>query len=152
MNIATTRFVIALVLGLVFAVTPPSRAAKAPVSQANLEKQAVLVVSGTVNGVTSKTEKSKVETGFGIHRDKVFRIKVKVAAVSKGSGVKAGDEIEVVAWKPAKRIPPVVGLQGHETIPKKGERVVVYVEGKDGKAFKPILPNGISIEKKKGTP
>ena len=152
MNVSLNRLVVVLVLvlGISFFVGGDARAAKAPVSKANLEKQAMLVVSGTVLGVASKTEKSKVETGVGIHRDEVFRIELKVVGVKKGGGVKAGDVIEIAAWQPAKRIPPVPGLQGHETIPGKGDEVIVYVEGKDGKAFKPILPNGISVVKKKG--
>ena len=78
----------------------------------------------------------------------LFRsIKVKVKTVSKGNGVNPGDEIEVVAWQPASRIPPVIGLQGHGPIPKKGDTVKVYLEGNGGKAFEPIMPNGIVIEK-----
>ena len=56
-----------------------------------------------------------------------------------------GDEVEVEAWQPVHRIPPLAGLQGHGSIPKKGDMVTVYVEGKKGKAYEPILPNGIVI-------
>ena len=62
--------------------------------------------------------------------------------------MKADEKITIVAWQPALRIPPLPGLQGHESIPKKGDRVTVYLEGKKEKAYVPILPNGIVIEKK----
>lgn len=143
------RFVIALIIGCVVSGTVSSPAAKAPVDAVDLEKGATSIVVGTVVDVKSKTEKSKIETGFGIHRDKVFTIKLKVSVVLKGSGLKAGDEIELRAWRPSTRIPPHPGLQGHEAIPAKGDRVKVYADGKDGNAFKPILPNGMVIEAKK---
>ena len=121
--------------------------AKAPVSPEGLQQEATHIVSGTVIEVTSKTQKSKVETAWGINRDRVFKIKVKVKRVSKGNGVNAGDEIEVVAWQPASRIPFMPGLQGHGPIPNKGNTVKVYLQGKGGNAFEPIMPNGIVIEK-----
>ena len=61
--------------------------------------------------------------------------------------MEADDEIEIEAWKPVRRIPPIPGLQGHGSIPKKGDKVTVYVKGKKGIAYEPILPNGIVIEK-----
>ena len=138
-------------LGGFLAVFPISTwAAKAPVSAEELKKEATHIVSGTVVQITSKTQKSKVEKAWGIHRDRVFKIKLDVKTVSKGTGVKAGDKIEIVAWKPARRIPRLPGLQGHDSIPQKGDTVTVYLKGKEGNAFRPILPNGIVIEKGTG--
>ena len=123
-------------------------AAKAPLSPEQLKKQASHVITGKVVEVTSKDQKSEVERGIGIHVDRVFTIKLKGKTISKGTGVEADDEIEIEAWKPVRRIPPIPGLQGHGSIPKKGDTVTVYVKGKNGKAYEPILPNGIVIEKK----
>ena len=122
-------------------------AAKAPLSPEQLKKQASHVITGKVVEVTSKDQKSEVERGIGIHVDRVFTIKLKVKTISKGTGVEADDEIEIEAWKPVRRIPPIPGLQGYGSIPKKGDKVTVYVKGKKGKAYEPILPNGIVIEK-----
>lgn len=122
-------------------------AAKAPLSEAELRQTAVHVVSGAVLSVAVSKEKSKIEKGLGIHRDKVYRITLRVDVVSKTGDepVTVGQKIELIAWQPALRVPPVPGLQGHESIPKKGDRVTAYLKGTDGKAFKPILPNGLRI-------
>lgn len=104
-------------------------------------------MSGTVVEVTSKTQKSTVEKAAGIHRDRVFSITIQVVTVLKGTGIKAGAQIQVEAWQPSKRIPPLPGLQGHESIPKKGDTATFYLKGEKGKPFKPLLPNGISIKK-----
>lgn len=123
------------------------QAAQAPMSQEALEQDAILIVTGEVVSMTSKTRKSTVERSLGIHRDRVYTIKLKVASVSKGSGVKVDEEIWIEAWQPATRIPPVPGSQGHEGLPGKGDTVTVYAAGKNGKAFAPFVPNGIEIKK-----
>ena len=123
-------------------------AAKAPLSLKELKKKASHIISGKVVEVTSENQKSRIETGIGIHRDRVYAIVLQVKKISKGTGVKADEKIAIEAWQPALRIPPLPGLQGHESIPKKGDRVTVYLEGKKGKVYLPILPNGIVIEKK----
>jgi len=135
--------------GLLALLATTAWAAKAPLSSEELKKQASHIVSGTVVEVTSHTRKSKVEKAWGIHRDRVFRIKLKVTTVSQGTGINAGDEILLTAWQPSMRIPPLPGLQGHESIPQKGDSVTVYVKGHDGDAFEPLLPNGIVIAKGK---
>ncbi len=124
---------------------PNARAAKAPLSPDALRKAASHIVQGKVVRISSKIQNSKVERAFGTHRDRVFTIKLKVATILKGTGLNEGDEIEVLVWQPSSRIPPLPGLQGHEKIPNKGDKVTVYVKGKKGKAYEPILPNGITI-------
>ncbi|NNE92974.1 MAG: hypothetical protein HKN23_15120 [Verrucomicrobiales bacterium] len=120
-------------------------AAKAPVGKEELKKTATHIFTGEVVDVQSKETKSKIEKGLGIHTDRIYTIKIKIASVKKGKGVAVGDEIIVEAWRPAKRIPPEPGLQGHESIPKKGGHVTIFVKEVNGKKFKPILPNGIEI-------
>jgi len=123
-------------------------AAKAPLSLKELKKKASHVITGQILEVTSENKKSRVEKAVGIHRDRVYTILLAVKNMSKGTGVKAEEEIIIEAWQPALRIPPLPGLQGHESIPKKGDVVTVYLDGRKGKAYLPILPNGIMIEKK----
>ena len=125
------------------------QAAKVPMSQKELEKESSHIVSGKVISVTTKGQKSKVERALGLHRDRVYTIKLKVASVSKGAGVKVGQQILIGAWQPSTRIPPVPGLQGHEPIPAKGDTVKMYLlKNKKAKAYEPLLPNGIEITKK----
>ena len=69
------------------------QAAKVPMSQKELEKESNLIVSGKVISVTTKVQKSTVERALGLHRDRVYTIKLKVASVTKGTGVKVGQEI-----------------------------------------------------------
>ena len=125
------------------------QAAKVPMSPKELEKESSHIVSSKVISVTAKVQKSKIERALGLHRDRVYTIKLKVASVSKGTGVKVGQEILIGAWQPSTRIPPVPGLQGHEPIPEKGDTVKMYLlKNKKAKAYEPLLPNGIEITKK----
>ena len=103
------------------------QAAKVPMSPKELKKESSHIVTGKVISVTAKVQKSKIERALGLHRDKVYTIKLKVASVSKGAGVKVGQEILIGAWQPSTRIPPVPGLQGHEPIPEKGDTVEMYL-------------------------
>lgn len=142
----------AVVLGLT-----SSWAAKAPVSDDKLKKNAQAIVSGKVLEVTSEVKPSKVETGPGTHRDTVFTITIEVETVSKGDKVKAGDKIKVLAWKTHTRQPNEPGLQGHGSIPRKGNVVTCHLKGtgfylKKSKAstFVPIHPNGIKVDKPEG--
>jgi len=124
-------------------------AAKVPMSPKELEKESSHIVSGKVISVTTMVQKSKIERSLGLHRDKVYTIKLKVESVSKGAGVKMGQEILIEAWKPSTRIPPVPGLQGHEPVSGKGDMVKMYLlKNKKEKAYQPLLPNGIVIIKK----
>jgi len=134
----------------VFAIgTVGLQAAKVPMSPKELEKESSHIVSGKVISVTTKVQKSKIERSFGLHRDKVYTIKLKVASVWKGAGVKVGQEILIEAWQPSTRIPPVPGLQGHQPVPGKGDAVKMYLlKNKKEKAYQPLLPNGIVITKK----
>ena len=125
------------------------QAVKVPMSQKELEKESNHIVSGKVISVTVKVQKSKIERALGLHRDKVFTIKLKVVSVSKGAGVKVGQEILIEAWQPSTRIPPLPGLQGHEPVSAKGDTVKMYLlKNKKAKAYQPLLPNGIEITKK----
>ncbi len=140
------QLVALLIAALLLLGVPACLAAKAPISDAERKKQASHIVTGEVVSVTSKVQKSTIETGQGMHRDKVFSIRVRVKEISKGKDLESGDEILVLAWQPHTRVPPLPGLQGHTTIPKKGARATFYLK-KDGQSYAPLLPNGIDVEK-----
>jgi hypothetical protein len=103
--------------------------------------------------VTTQKTVFRSERGL-FNRDRVFKIRLKVATVSKGSEVKPGEEITIVAWKAHRRLPWHAGPQGHGSIPKKGDAVTLYLspqgnaQGKEGTVFRPLLPNGIVVQKK----
>ena len=125
------------------------QAAKVPMSPKELEKESSHIVSGKVISVTTKVQKSKVERALGLHRDRVYTIKLKVTSVLKGNGVKVDQEILIEAWQPSTRIPPLPGLQGHEPVPRQGDEVKMHLlKNKKEKAYQPLLPNGIEIIKK----
>ena len=128
-------------------------AAIAPLSQKQLDEQSELIVTGRVVAVESKVQKSKIERTLGIHRDRIYNIKIKLINLHKippleqGKGLK--ELLVVEAWRPVTRIPPLPGLQGHESIPKKGDLVKMYLKwNKNGAHWEPLLPNGIEITKK----
>ena len=128
-------------------------AAIAPLSQKQLDEQSELIVSGRVVAVESKVQKSKIERTLGIHRDRIYSIKLelvnlhKIPPFEQDLGFK--EFIVVEAWRPATRIPPLPGPQGHESIPKKGDEVKIYLKwNKTTALWQPLLPNGIKVVKK----
>jgi hypothetical protein len=145
----STRISLAMVTVIFVVITNFSKGAKAPISAEEREKQATHIVVGKVLTVEPKIQKSTIETAKGFHRDKVYTMTVVVDTKTKGKGIKAGDRITVVAWKSHQRIPPLPGLQGHETIPKVGEVATFYLK-KNRDFFEPLMPNGIELKKAKG--
>ena len=128
-------------------------AAIAPLSQKQLDEQSELIVSGRVVAVESKVQKSKIERTLGIHRDRIYSIKLelvnlhKIPPFEQDLGFK--EFIVVEAWRPATRIPPLPGPQGHESIPKKRDEVKMYLKwNKTTALWQPLLPNGIKVVKK----
>ncbi len=137
----TTRLVFAFLLafGLL-----DVRGAKAPLSEEELVRQAEVIVVGKVKGVRSKTQKSEIETGWGFHRDRAYTITLEITEVLKGNGLKQGKELEVRAWQPIRRIPPLPGLQGHDFIPSRGDEITCYLAKNSAGDFAPLLPNGLA--------
>jgi hypothetical protein len=122
-----------------------SHAAKVPQTDEKLKTQATHIVSGKVLEVTTKVEKSKIETSPGVHKDTIYTITVQVEEVSKGNEAKKGGKITVLAWQPHTREPNPPGSQGHEFIPKKGDTATFYLTGGGKEPFEPITPNGMVI-------
>ena len=124
-------------------------AAVAPHSNESMMEEAAHVVRGKVVDLSSKTQKSKVERGLLIARDRIFTITLQVTAVEKSTGVKPGEELTFEAWKPSTRFPPLPGPQGHQPVPDKSDLVKVYLLfNEKSKTYHPIMPNGITILKK----
>ena len=128
-------------------------AAIAPLSQEQLDEQSELIVTGRVVAIESKVQKSKIERALGIHRDRVYSIKLEMVSLHKSPPLEQGKGLKellvVEAWRPVTRIPPLPGSQGHESIPKKGNEVKMYLKWSKNKAlWEPLLPNGIKLVKK----
>ena len=128
-------------------------AAIAPLSQKQLDEQSELIVSGQVVAVESKVQKSKIERGLGLHRDRIYSIKLELVNFHKippfEQDLRFKEFIVVEAWRPATRIPPLPGPQGHESIPKKGDEVKMHLKwNKATVLWQPLLPNGIKVVKK----
>ncbi len=122
-----------------------SLAAKIPQTDEKLVAQASHIVRGKVLEVTTKVEKSKIETSPGVHKDTIYTITVEVDEVSKGDVAKKGGKITVLAWQPHTREPNHPSSQGHEFIPKKGDTATFYLTGGGKEPFEPITPNGMEI-------
>ncbi|MGB0587931.1 MAG: hypothetical protein ACPGQC_14355 [Limisphaerales bacterium] len=128
-------------------------AAIAPLSQEQLHEQSERIVTGRVVAIESKVQKSKIERALGIHRDRVYSIKLEMVSLHKSPPLEQGKGLKellvVEAWRAVTRIPPLPGLQGHESIPKKSDLVKMYLKwNKNGAHWEPLLPNGIEITKK----
>ena len=76
-----------MICGVLALGTVDVQAARKPYSQDGMEKGAILIVTGGVVAMTSKTQKSKFKRALGIHRDRVYTIELKVASIPKGAGV-----------------------------------------------------------------
>ena len=128
-------------------------AAIAPLSQEQLDEQSELIVTGRVVAIESKVQKSKIERALGIHRDQIYSIKLEMVSLHKSPPLEQGKGLKellvVEAWRPVTRIPPLPGSQGHESIPKKGNEVKMYLKWNKNQAlWEPLLPNGIKLVKK----
>ena len=128
-------------------------AAIAPLSQKQLDEQSELIITGRVVAVESQVQKSKIERTLGIHRDRIYNIKLELINFYKippfEQDFRIKEFIVVEAWRPDTRIPPLPGPQGHESILKKGDEVKMYLLwNKATVLWQPLLPNGIKVVKK----
>jgi len=105
-------------------------------SKEEMEKDSILIVSGETLSVSR-------DQGASI------RILLKVKKVLKGKDVMLGETIKIAAvgqrgfFRGGKQIVPI-GPGGHDNIPKKGDRVLIYLEKKYAGHYEPCLPNGIN--------
>lgn len=140
-----------LLCGVVFLGEIQLLAAIAPLSQEQLDEQSKLIVTGRVGAIESRVQKSKIERALGIHRDRIYTIKLGLISLHKspplGQGKGLKELLDFEAWRPVTRIPPLPGLQGHESILKKGDFVKIYLKWNKNKSlWEPLLPNGIQIK------
>lgn len=136
----------AFLVGLLASTAFDASAAVAPYPPEVMMEEATHVVRGEVVALTSKTQKSKVERGLLIARDRIFKITLKLTAVDKGKGAKEGDQLTFEAWQPSTRFPAMPGPQGHQPVPDKGDIVKTYLlYDKKTKTYHPFMPNGIEI-------
>lgn len=138
-----SALIIAVVVFLTAAI---SHAAKAPMSDEKMQKEATHIVTGKVLDVTTSVEKSKIETHPGTHKDTIYTITVEVQDIAKGAGPQKGQKITILAWKPHTRMPNLPGLQGHEVIPAKGNTATFHLVGGGKEPYAPLLPNGMKIK------
>ncbi|MDE0821034.1 MAG: hypothetical protein OSA95_07930 [Opitutales bacterium] len=135
-----------VILGILSLIPLDASAAVAPHSEEYMEQGSALIVSGEVTSLSSKTQKSKVEMGLLVARDRIYKITIKVASLTKGKTVKVGDELQFQAWRPSIRFPPLPGPQGHQSIPGKGDLIKTYlIYNRFTRIYQPFIPNGINI-------
>ncbi len=75
---------IALITASLLLASSLSHAAEAPLPDEKLVAQATHIVRGKVLEVTTKVEKSKLETSRGVHKDTIYTNTVEVDVISKG--------------------------------------------------------------------
>jgi len=97
------------------------------------KKDANVVVVGDLVKITPTEDK------IGENKDGVltkYEAELKVTAVQKGDGVKAGDTLKIF-WTHVTKKPSglFVGAFGHDFKVKKGERVEVYLMKRDGGTY-----------------
>jgi|GEM_PF-1020057 len=123
----------------------PALAELPPLSQAALEQQSSLIVTGKVVQVfTAQQQKQSPE-----FVDTLYAIELDVTDVAKGEGVKPGQHLFVRTWKSSRRPFGWAGPGGQSVIPKPGQTVTVYAADKDG-VSEILIPNGLKVQQAAG--
>jgi hypothetical protein len=129
------------ILSLIVALsTSQALAGKVPLRPDELEAQAEVIVTGTVNAHVN----SEATNRDGSRTIYVY-LQVQPDAVEKGhSEVTPEEIIEALCWTVVR--PPRKGSlwdAGHESIPAEGSRARFYLHSKSSNCWKVIYPNGI---------
>ena len=148
-SIRTDRLRIAMPMLTPSLCLQPQSCTKAPQSKEKPETQATHIVRGKVLDVTTKVEKSQVETDPCNHKDTIYTITVQVERVSKGDEAKEGGKITVLAWQPHTRETQLPGSLGYDVVRRKGETATFCLTGKGKEPFEPITPNGVAVDQAK---
>jgi hypothetical protein len=110
------------------------------------KKDANVVVVGDLVKITP-TEKKIGDNEDGV--DTKYDAELKVTAVQKGEGIKAGDTLKIT-WNRITKKPTGVyaGAVGHEYNVKKGDKVEAYLIKRDGGTYEVIYnPAGMEVKK-----
>jgi hypothetical protein len=109
------------------------------------KKDAQVVVTGKLAKITENTEK------IGAKKDGVlahYEAELKVAAVEKGDGIKAGDTLKITwIYVPTKPSGDFVGAFGHDYKVKQGDQVEAYLMKRAGGKLE-VLYNPAGMVKK----
>ena len=122
--------------------TSPAVAELPPLSQEQLEQQASHIVTGRVVEVYS-TQRQKDSPEFV---DTLYAIELAVDGVTKGEGIKDGQQIFIRTWKASRRPRGWAGPGGQSMIPRRHQNVTAYLSNKDG-GYNVLIPNGLKIQR-----
>lgn len=111
-----------------------------PLSPDELEQRSTNIVTGRVTEMyTAVREK---EPGWS---DTLYAIEISVQDVKKGNAIQDGQTVIVRTWKLKQRPAGWAGPGGQYTIPKRGDTVTAYLNGKDG-VLDALIPNGLRVQ------
>lgn len=145
------RFLVAAGVMVLFAARPAS----AELADATLGQKmdwASHVFTGEVLGIYSSYQKFPND-GTATH----LVLKLRVDAVEKGEGIRAGQVVYAACWRAGKRLPVItgsvllgttftlVGPSGHRRIPNLGETVRLFLRLAPEGEYQVFLPNGIDL-------
>lgn len=131
---------------IVFGTLFPTRNLHAEVpnqSVESLKKNASHIVVGKVTVIRDRTINS------GDYEETESTAEITVATVEKGDGISTGDGIQAQYWRKrwiGKGSPPP-GSNGHRGIPKKNDKVRVYLTKVKGRGYDVQFPNGFEVIK-----
>ena len=97
----------------------PLQAALAPKSPEQLEEQATFIVKGKVLAIRSKTRWSKIETAWGLHRDRIYTLTLQVTACTKGEAAQPNGTLVIDAGNPHCASRPCPVSKGMHPFPRR---------------------------------
>lgn len=128
----------------VLAATTDLRASLGPKSSTTLRAEAELIVVAEVLEIEVRSERSRVQTGFGNYDWRVY-VTLQVHEVEKGHTAVAGDKliVECLVIKSRKRQTGYIDWESHDPIPETGQLVRAYLWRYD-ESYMVIDPNGFA--------
>ncbi|MGI9442804.1 MAG: hypothetical protein ACR2N1_10075 [Rubripirellula sp.] len=116
-------------------------AQKAPLSPEKLRSAADAIVVGSITNLQSRSEPSRLETGFG-NFDWLVTLTVNVSDIEVGDVPANTIDILCIRTGSRKSLTEQVGLTGHSPIPDIGTTARFYLTYTDD-AWQVLMPNGI---------
>jgi hypothetical protein len=117
-------------------------AAEAPKSPEQLREEASHIVTGEVTRIEIRSRYSEIEAGSF---DYAILVSIAVEGVEKGEGVKPGEKLVAVCFRPKTRLGylQLISLQGHWPVPAPGQPVRAYLVRGRG-TYSVVHPNGLA--------